>query len=97
LAQLQPGAPPDGATADAGVMALRQEVLRHQRGAAARLRPLKASQPQLWASVLSQLARDEGAAGGEVHALVAAGRGGEEAIKRGADLLGRAQAPHLRC
>ena len=40
----------------------------------------------------SQLAHDEGAAGGEVHALVAEGRGGEEAIKRGADLLARAQA-----
>ena len=40
----------------------------------------------------SQLARDEGAAGGEVHALVAEGRGGEEAIKSGADLLARAQA-----
>ena len=40
----------------------------------------------------SQLAHDEGAAGGEVHALVAEGRGGEEAIKSGADLLARAQA-----
>ena len=51
----------------------------------------------LSASAPEEHARDEGAAGGEVHALVAAGRGGEEAIKRGADLLGRAQAPHLRC
>ena len=147
LAQLQPGAPPTDATADAGVMALRQQVLLHQRSAAARLRPLHGSQPALWASCLSQarlacmragacssgelghsvrtghtlharvcapaphlhptctppaprmphpsqLAHDEGAAAGEVHAVVAEGRGGEEAIKSGADLLGRAQALH---
>ena len=37
----------------------------------------------------SQLAHDEGAAAGEVHAIVAEGRGGEEAIKSGADLLAR--------
>ena len=42
----------------------------------------------------SQLAHDEGAAAGEVHAIVAEGRGGEEAIKSGADLLARAQALH---
>ena len=36
----------------------------------------------------------EGAAAGEVHAIVAEGRGGEEAIKSGADLLARAQALH---
>ena len=59
LAQLpdhmrQPGAPPADATADAGVMALRQGVLLHQRSAAARLRPLRGSQPGLWASCLSQ-------------------------------------------
>ena len=42
----------------------------------------------------SQLAHDEGAAAGEVHAVVAEGRGGEEAIKSGADLLARAQALH---
>ena len=55
LAQLQPGAPPTDATADAGVMALRQQVLQHQRSAAARLRPLRGSQPALWASCLSQV------------------------------------------